>query len=923
MAVDGSLKFDTKVDETGFEKGLVNLEKTGNDFVVKFTKMLKGVASGYAGKKLIEYFIGSNAEMEQYLTSFEVMLGSEEKAIALLENLKTFAAVTPFELTDLTTASQTLLAFGENVNDLQDDLEMLGDISQGNKEKFNSLALVFGQVQSQGRLMGQDLLQMINAGFNPLNVMAERTGKSMSELKDEMAKGNISFEMVADAMRAATSEGGQFYQSMEEQSKTMTGMLSTLGDTFKQFGRDAGEKAFEQVKGKLQELMDYIDEATANGTLDEVADIIGNALNAIISDLMTLADVLLKNKGLVLGVASAYITFKGALKVTSLVRDLSLSFGVLTGKVEAETAAQVANNVAVAANPYGMILSAVSALIVLLGVLGSNLETGTEKANRLFSESKDLENKVSELNSELETNKERIEQIKAQGVITYADKQEIEKLEIVNNTLEAQIKLNEELAKEKAKQAEAEAVSGVNSWTNQATIAMENYKQEMIAVGTQEAILRAAQKRGDKDAANAALQSIEYHTKLADDWKVKMLDSASKMNAAAESIKGYTEEGNNAAKAVANVNTEMMKLTGNYVESGKTAIKGAVKDASTWRGEEYKKAAEKRQEQLKSELEANDKLYEAAEISESEYNKNTLSILTKYNAQKTGEYASYYGKIAKYQKSAAETAARETETQYKADLGAYQKYIESLTSEADKALSDIQSQVDSYAAKLADTSSLYTIDDENGLQLYDIQEKTDALLKYQELIDNVRQYDGSDALVEYIRGLDVDEANANMEAILSGDTARYIADFNKYKETANGIAESAYAEQADLVRTEYADKVVEALTGIPSEAFAAGEDTAAAFTDGLLTQSDKISAALQAILASENFGALAGNLYNAVSASNSADGQNALGKLDAANLNINTPVTVNVTAQTVLDGDVVAESVTEHQATMAYSNGGK
>ena len=154
MGYDGSLKFDTSIDGKGFENDFKNF---GN----KVGTIIKGVAAGYTGKTLVEYFIGSNADMEQYLTSFEVMLGSAEKAQALLTDLKTMAAVTPFETSDLANASKTLLAFGENAKDLQGDLQMLGDISQGNGEKFKSLALVFGQIKSAGRLMGQDLLKCV------------------------------------------------------------------------------------------------------------------------------------------------------------------------------------------------------------------------------------------------------------------------------------------------------------------------------------------------------------------------------------------------------------------------------------------------------------------------------------------------------------------------------------------------------------------------------------------------------------------------------------------------------------------------------------------------------------------------------------------------------------------------------------------
>lgn len=150
MAYDGSLKFDTKVDTKGITGGLNNIGS-----------IIKGVAMGYTGKTLVEYFIGSNADMETYLTSFETMLGSAEKAKSLMADLTQMASVTPFETTDLANATKTLLSFGVELENVQGDLKMLGDISQGNNEKLKSLALVFGQVKSAGKLMGQDLLKFV------------------------------------------------------------------------------------------------------------------------------------------------------------------------------------------------------------------------------------------------------------------------------------------------------------------------------------------------------------------------------------------------------------------------------------------------------------------------------------------------------------------------------------------------------------------------------------------------------------------------------------------------------------------------------------------------------------------------------------------------------------------------------------------
>lgn len=171
-----------------------------------------------------------NAAMQNYQAAFTPLLGGADQAQAKLAELSAFAAATPFEMTGLAKASQTMLAFGEDSQKLLPDLKMLGDISQGNQEKLDGLALVFGQVQSQGKLMGQDVYQMINQGFNPLVEISKMTGESMSDLKGRMEDGAISFDEVRAAMQHATSEGGQFYDAMALGSRTLTGAWSSTQD---------------------------------------------------------------------------------------------------------------------------------------------------------------------------------------------------------------------------------------------------------------------------------------------------------------------------------------------------------------------------------------------------------------------------------------------------------------------------------------------------------------------------------------------------------------------------------------------------------------------------------------------------------------------------------------------------------------------
>lgn len=207
--------------------------KNAEDASKNFAKGLAAGGAAVAGIGVMA--IKAASEAEQTSVAFTTMLGSAEEAQKFIANMKQFAAKTPFETKDIAQAAQTMLAFGADVKSVMPNIQMIGDVAMGNKEKFASLSLSFSQVQATGRLMGQDLLQMINQGFNPLTIMAQQTGKSMSQLKEEMEDGAISADMVTEAFKIATSEGGRFFGGMEAQSKTLSGAWSTMSDAFNEF----------------------------------------------------------------------------------------------------------------------------------------------------------------------------------------------------------------------------------------------------------------------------------------------------------------------------------------------------------------------------------------------------------------------------------------------------------------------------------------------------------------------------------------------------------------------------------------------------------------------------------------------------------------------------------------------------------------
>ena len=208
------------------------------------------------------------AQAEKTSVAFRVLVGDERKAGELLQQINGFAAATPFSNLNLEGAAQMLLNFGVAGDDVMQRLQQLGDISMGDSEKLNSLALVFGQVSAAGKMSGQDLLQFINAGFNPLKELQNMTGKSYQELQDMMSKGKIGVDAVSAALQHATGVGGMFHGMMEEQSKTVAGKWSTAIGLVQQRAVDVYDKIqpfilqaidlFQDVSGSVLDVVDSI-----------------------------------------------------------------------------------------------------------------------------------------------------------------------------------------------------------------------------------------------------------------------------------------------------------------------------------------------------------------------------------------------------------------------------------------------------------------------------------------------------------------------------------------------------------------------------------------------------------------------------------------------------------------------------------------
>lgn len=301
-------------------------------------KIAAGIGAYFSIQQLTQFeskVISIRSEMESLQTSFKTLAG-EQIGGELFEQIKEYELRTPMIMQDLASGAQTMLAFNIPAQDVMLHLKAIGDISMGDNEKFKSLTLAFSQMSATGKLMGQDLLQMINAGFNPLQVISEQTGKSIGQLKEEMEKGAISTKMVQDAFHAAASEGGQFNGMLEAQSKTLKGAISNLEGAWQYMLNDIGEAQ----------------EGLIVGSIDMAQKIIANYQQV---------------GQIIMGLITTYGIYKAAVVTAIAAEKLHIeTLTIAKVRIAVVEKVQAAINATMLANPY---VTAATALGVLVGVL--------------------------------------------------------------------------------------------------------------------------------------------------------------------------------------------------------------------------------------------------------------------------------------------------------------------------------------------------------------------------------------------------------------------------------------------------------------------------------------------------------------------------------------------------------------------------
>lgn len=461
-----------------------------SDEMKKMKTLITGFIAAYGGKKLWDLLIGSNAEMEQYTTSLEVMLGSASKASAMIEKMRDFAAKTPLTLENVISGGLLLMSYGVDESNLIDTMTKLGDLASGNAEKMNRITLAYGQMLAKGKVTGEELMQMTEAGVPLQTALADSIGVTGEEFSKMVSKGEVGIDALNKAIIELTTGDGKFAGMMEKQSETMQGMLSTLQDNVSEFFRKMGEGAFGEVKSALQEASDLLAEWEEDGTLDKWAQGVGVMLKNLIAFMKQAISVGLDFKEAIIAGAVALGTFKVAIGIGNVISAAVASIQHFTTATKAATTAQATFNAVGAANPYvfiaSVVLTAVAGIATFIATTNNatqSVEELTQAASELSDEAQksvdktktleevmakyeDASTKVQSAAEKTQTLKDLQEQLNS----AYGDTKDA--IDLVNGSYEENIKKLQAATEAERENARINAQAAVNK-NNQAQRAMQ------------------------------------------------------------------------------------------------------------------------------------------------------------------------------------------------------------------------------------------------------------------------------------------------------------------------------------------------------------------------------------------------------------------------------------------------------------------
>ena len=243
---------------SGARSSSISIDGLRGSLIGMASKVAAPLAIAATIKNIATNAIEARGKIEALEVSFSTLLRSTEKANQLVSQLKDYGNVTPYDTEGLSKAAQTMLSFGISYEKVMPTLRQLGDVAMGSQDKLSRLTLAFSQMSAAGRVTKEDLNQMVDAGFNPLQVISQQTGESIGTLFDKVSKGQVSVQQIANAFADATNEGGQFHNMALNMSDTVEGKMSTMQDAIDGAYQSIGKFIEPAVKSGIDLLTDGV-----------------------------------------------------------------------------------------------------------------------------------------------------------------------------------------------------------------------------------------------------------------------------------------------------------------------------------------------------------------------------------------------------------------------------------------------------------------------------------------------------------------------------------------------------------------------------------------------------------------------------------------------------------------------------------------
>ena len=322
---------------------------------VSLTKVLGIIGGVTALKNFVTELVNVRGQFQQLEIAFSTMLKSKEKADKLMSELVDIAAKTPFDLQGVASSAKQMIAYGSSAENVGDELVMLGNVAAGVGSQLSEIAYLYGTLRTQGRAYAVDIRQFAGRGIPIYEELAKVLGVTKDEVSGLVKEGKVGFKEVEQAFKNMTSESGIYYNLMQEQSKSLTGQLSNLGDALdtmlNEIGKDTQGIASAGISG----------------------------LKGLIENYETVGKILI-------GLIATYGTYKTALIVVRIAQDTltaRMELAILVTK--AQMIAQKALNTVMKANPYVLVATVLAGLVATMWAFHDST-TASEKAQQKFNE---------------------------------------------------------------------------------------------------------------------------------------------------------------------------------------------------------------------------------------------------------------------------------------------------------------------------------------------------------------------------------------------------------------------------------------------------------------------------------------------------------------------------------------------------------